>query len=348
MERAGFFNSVDHDRTYGAQDWASYFASFIGNGVFPNPSTGLQVTAGADGLAAVVKPGKAWINGYYYENTGDLNLTLAAADGLLKRVDRVVVQWNLLSRTVSIKVKSSNFGQTATAPELRRDAEVYELAIADIEIGAGAVKLTQGNIKDQRQNSALCGLVHGTVEQVDTEEFSAQLDAWFEAYKAQSTQDYADLKNYMDGLVAQSDAASVLCRQNMDAAQEEAEGALTGALNSYTSKAAADYQELSTLLESLGLQGEAAYATSSAHLAAFESQASAQFNAWFQGLQDVLDADAAAALLSRIEQLEERAALMEAALFNQIDAHPFIVQFDTLDGVVAEGVWNATAARLEC
>ena len=50
MEKSSFFNSVSHDRTYKAEDWAEYFASFIGNGVFPVPSTGLQVVAN-DGMA---------------------------------------------------------------------------------------------------------------------------------------------------------------------------------------------------------------------------------------------------------------------------------------------------------
>ena len=62
MEKSSFFNSVSHDRTYKAEDWAEYFASFIGNGVFPVPSTGLQVVAN-DGMKLNVKTGKAWING---------------------------------------------------------------------------------------------------------------------------------------------------------------------------------------------------------------------------------------------------------------------------------------------
>ena len=28
MEKSSFFNSVSHDRTYKAEDWAEYFASF--------------------------------------------------------------------------------------------------------------------------------------------------------------------------------------------------------------------------------------------------------------------------------------------------------------------------------
>ena len=58
MEKSSFFNSVSGDRVYCAEEWAEYFASFIGNGVFPVPSTSLQVVAGS-GMAVAVKTGKA-------------------------------------------------------------------------------------------------------------------------------------------------------------------------------------------------------------------------------------------------------------------------------------------------
>lgn len=62
--RSGLFNSVNGDRRYKADFFAEYFASFIANGVFPNPSTGLQVLANQN-MTVAIKPGKAWINGYF-------------------------------------------------------------------------------------------------------------------------------------------------------------------------------------------------------------------------------------------------------------------------------------------
>ena len=106
MEKSSFFNSVSGDRVYRAEEWAEYFASFIGNGVFPVPSTSLQVVAGS-GMAVAVKTGKAWINGYFYYNTSDLPVTLATADGVLNRIDRIVVRWDLTERKISVAVKSS-------------------------------------------------------------------------------------------------------------------------------------------------------------------------------------------------------------------------------------------------
>lgn len=136
MEKSSFFNSISHDRTYKAEDWAEYFASFIGNGVFPAPSTGLQVVID-EGMNLTVKAGKAWINGYFYCNTSDFTLTLATADGQLNRIDRVVVRWDLTNRIISLKVKSSAFSASPSAPAVQRDADIYELALADIYVGAG-------------------------------------------------------------------------------------------------------------------------------------------------------------------------------------------------------------------
>ena len=80
MERSGFFNSSDGDRLYDAADFAAYFGDLVSNGIFYNTETNLQVTP-AIGLAVSVAPGSAWINGYRYENTDDLNMPLATADG---------------------------------------------------------------------------------------------------------------------------------------------------------------------------------------------------------------------------------------------------------------------------
>ena len=167
MEKSSFFNSVSHDRTYKAEDWAEYFSSFIGNGVFAVPSAGLKVMAN-EGMTLTVKSGKAWINGYFYFNTSDFSLTLATADGVLKRIDRIVVRCDLINRIMSVKVKSSPFSASPTAPELQRDSDIYELALADITIGAGTSEITQNNITDQRLNSSLCGVVTSVVQRTDT------------------------------------------------------------------------------------------------------------------------------------------------------------------------------------
>ena len=94
-QKSSFFNaqlqSGVYDRTYLAEDFAAYFASFIGNGVFPDPAAGLQVTAGS-GMQVSLGSGKAWMNGYYYINTSACLFTLDTADGVLNRIDSIVIR----------------------------------------------------------------------------------------------------------------------------------------------------------------------------------------------------------------------------------------------------------------
>jgi len=73
-------------------------------------------------MQVTVKAGKAWINGYFYNNTSDLSLTLATADGVLNRIDRIVVRWDLTNRVISVKAKSSSYSASPTAPAVERDA----------------------------------------------------------------------------------------------------------------------------------------------------------------------------------------------------------------------------------
>lgn len=204
MEKSSFFNSVGGDRKYKAEEWAEYFNSFIGNGVFPVPSSGLQVVQGA-GMSVTVKTGKAWINGYFYFNTSDLSLTLATADGVLNRIDRIVIRWNLTQRTIAITVKSSGYSASPAAPALQRDADAYELCIADIWVGKGVTAILQANITDQRLNSNLCGIVVGTVEEIDTSTFSAQLQSWFATYQSMSEEEFNALVSYMQAYEIRSD-----------------------------------------------------------------------------------------------------------------------------------------------
>lgn len=210
MEKSSFFNAElvgeEYDRTYLAEDYAQYFASFIGNGVFPNPSTNLQVLADGTSMNVVLSMGKAWINGYFYANTTDLVLSIAPADGVLNRIDRVVLRLDFLNREIKCYVKKGTFASAPIAPTLQRDADMYEIALADIKINKGAIAITQANITDLRQDSTMCGIVHGTVDQVDVttlfnqyskalelkeQGFETEFTAWFDSIKGQLSEDAA-------------------------------------------------------------------------------------------------------------------------------------------------------------
>ena len=157
-EISRFFNSIDHDRQYSAADWAAFFASFIGNGVMPQPSSQLMVSVDdGEGLAVSVAPGFAFINGYNYQLTAALTKTLATASGTNPRIDRVVVRFSRSLREIYVDVLTGTAAATPTAPSLTRTSDVYELCLADIAVARGATELTQANITDTRGDNTLCG-----------------------------------------------------------------------------------------------------------------------------------------------------------------------------------------------
>ncbi len=166
-ETSGFFPSYNGDRKYFTAFFAEYFADFIGNGIYPNPSTQCQVLANGD-MTVTLKPGNAYINGYRYKNDSDKTLTLETADGVLKRIDRIVIRSTTLDREIKAYIKKGTFASTPVAPELQRDADMWELGVADIYVANGAVSISQANITDLRLNDTYCGIVSGVVDQVDT------------------------------------------------------------------------------------------------------------------------------------------------------------------------------------
>lgn len=193
-----FFNAVQsggtYDRTYNAEDVTSYLDEIVGSGVFPTPSTQLQVSAGT-GMQVIVAPGQGWINGHKIINTADLPLTIAAADTLLKRIDRVVFYADYTNREMGIDIVQGTAAVNPTAPALTRTAARYEMSLATITVNKQATAITGSAITDTRADSSVCGWVAGLIQQVDTStlftqwntaysEFMQTMESWMTTQKA--------------------------------------------------------------------------------------------------------------------------------------------------------------------
>ena len=104
MEYSSFFNAEkvdgEYDRDYNADDLSDYFSCFIGNGVFANPTSSLQVFADNQNMSVTVRSGIAFIYGRRYVNTDDLSLSIQVADGVLNRIDRVVLRLDYINREI--------------------------------------------------------------------------------------------------------------------------------------------------------------------------------------------------------------------------------------------------------
>ena len=80
-QECGFFDAQlvgdSYDRVYLAAQFAAYFASFIRNGIFGHSMQQLEVSQqDVSDMSIKVLGGQAWINGYWYRNTGDYTMNL--------------------------------------------------------------------------------------------------------------------------------------------------------------------------------------------------------------------------------------------------------------------------------
>jgi hypothetical protein len=187
-ETSGFFPDVSGDREY-TSDWlAKYIASFIGNGVYNGE---LAVTADGSAMSVTLPSGRAWINGYHYRNDGDMTLTIDNADGVLNRVDIVVLRWDVNARSITAQVIKGTPASTAAAPAITRTVEQYDLKLAEISIPAGTTAISQALITDCRLDNSVCGIVTGVLDQVDTTTFYSQIQADLAAFKSGSEADFS-------------------------------------------------------------------------------------------------------------------------------------------------------------
>lgn len=49
-----------------------------------------------------------------------------------------------------------------------------------------------------------------------------------------------------------------------------------------------------------------------------------------------------------LQLMEDRIVWLMNSIFNNISANPFTIDFNSLDGLTVEGVWNESLRRIEC
>lgn len=279
------FNAVavdgEYDRVYKAEDWAWYFATFIANGIFPKPSDGLQVVA-YSGMEIRVNAGYAFINGYAFRNPATLSVTLDTAEGALNRVDRVVVRWDLPQRDMYIAVLKGTPSAKPTATAVTRTTEIWELALADIYVGKGVTRIQTQNITDQRFNSAVCGIVTGTVEEIDASVLTKQFTDFFNTYSAAVLDEFSAYKQNMEKYLAE--IAGVY-----DSYVSKTEGLFA----QYESQFNERYSSFENTLDNWDKELLSAYTDFMAKIKLFQSDAENEFNTWFESIKDKLGEDIA-------------------------------------------------------
>ena len=179
--RYGYFNSVDGDRKYNAEDMTMYFKGLVSDGIYQTIGNMFAVTA-TSGLTVSIGTGRALVNMHWIECDAPFTITFDAASVSSDTYQLIVLRCNLADnmRSVGVFTKTSSDGTIS----LTNNDTVTELCIARVRIRKNASTISQSDIRDYR-GSSYCPWITGLIKQVDVSQLNAQFYKFYEEQTAE-------------------------------------------------------------------------------------------------------------------------------------------------------------------
>jgi hypothetical protein len=210
----GFYNSLNGDRKYNAEDISSLFKGIINDGVFQSVGAGLAVTSNSN-MTVTVGEGRAWFNGTWTDNDEALILTIQPSNTTLHRKDSIILEVNtdLGTRTNTIKVLTGTPASVAYPPTLVNSGTLHQYSLATIGVPATSTSIPVGQIVNNI-GTASTPFITGPLETLNLETIfgllltsavtlndanQAAFDDWFSLIKGQLSTDAAgNLQNQIN------------------------------------------------------------------------------------------------------------------------------------------------------
>lgn len=179
---SGFFNSINHDRLYDADQLSSMFDGIIIDGVYENYGDAFNVTA-LSGVnnTVLVGTGRAWFNHTWTLNDSIFSITLDPPNEMLGRIDAIVIDVNKESgvRKNSIIYIKGDEASPDFPPTLINTENHHQYPIAYITRHAEQNgPISQSDIQITVGTDA-CPIVTGVLESQNLENLMQQLDTEF-------------------------------------------------------------------------------------------------------------------------------------------------------------------------
>lgn len=155
--KCGFFNSVNNDRVYYAEDMNEPYKRLINDGIFTNsyitPSNDFLVTSPETGMTISVNRGEGFFNGKWFENEEPITIAVPPNTGSLPRRDSVIIQINKTLRSGNIVYREGIPSSNPMPPDIGLNENIPEYRVANIYVAAGAMSINNDAIVDLRGTS---------------------------------------------------------------------------------------------------------------------------------------------------------------------------------------------------
>ena len=189
----GFFDSINNDRLYSADDMNRPYKRVITEGIFATPagtpSTDLQVVSAESGMNIIVKKGEGLLGGKWFESASDLAITVSSNTNIVPRRDSIIIQIDKRQsgRVPNVVYREGTPSSNPQVPAINTVDNVIERRVANIYVAAGANYIGNDAIVDLRGSSE-CPWITSLIKQVDTSTLYNQYRAAYDAYYQQETE----------------------------------------------------------------------------------------------------------------------------------------------------------------
>lgn len=209
----GFYDSLNHDRLYNAQQMSAIFDGIINDGVFMSVGNQFHTVAGT-GMQVIVKSGRAWFDSTWTLNDAEYPLSIDAADVLLTRIDAVVLEVNseVATRANTIKVVKGTPASTPAKPTLTNTATIHQHALAYVTVAKNTTAITNSMIEivvGKTETPYVTAILQTTDITDLFKKWENDFQVWFETVKGTLDGDVAlNLQNQIDHRVKKADKAT--------------------------------------------------------------------------------------------------------------------------------------------
>lgn len=128
------------------------------SGVMRSVLSEMLVFADSSGMQIKVSTGEVLIEGHWGQVSAQKTLVIAAAHATLARRDRVVARCDFVNNVIELDVVTGTAAATPTAPSITRNSSVWELSLAEVQVGAAVSTIAAGNVTDTRFYGGAVGM----------------------------------------------------------------------------------------------------------------------------------------------------------------------------------------------
>lgn len=309
----GFYNSLNGDRRYNAEQFGSIFDGVINDGVYMKIGGQMMVKTANNGFQVNIQTGRAWFLHTWTLNDTVYALTLPDPEVLLNKWVAVVLDINKDNayRRNTFTYVAGTPASNPQYPTLINNATRRQVPLAYVLIRAGRTVLSQSDIRNAVGTSA-CPYVTGVVQSMNIDNLIAQWQTQWNEWIASVNADFAakntqwnsminaDIHQWADLIADKTDEfASFL------ATQDSRVGNFISASN----------VTINEMLDDANDQYTALFSNMETRATQYFSDSSTAWDNWFQHYQDELSSSQAAHLQAQIDAISFIYVLDETAFF---------------------------------